>query len=440
MSHHRFEHSSPSVQKNLALFHLPSTDLGVERVQWVDHRPVSQSDDGPIEFTVSGAGHQYVDLQNTRLCIKAKIVKSDGSSIPLILKDPDGPVAASNVNPAAFVSPVNLWLHSLFNQVDLLMQQRVVNSSNVYPYRSYMETLIYPYDPHLGESELFYKDSADAMDSTKVLVAGGNYGLGQRNFRGVSSHDIDMEGPLHLDLCRQSRYVMNGVDFGLRLWPSKNSFRLMSEIGECKVKITEAVLKVCKVDVSQSVLATHNSIMKNTMTAKYPYERTEMKTFTVMSGLYSFNVEDVFQGEVPNKIVFGLVTSSTFNGDFQKNPFNFKHCNISEVGIKVDDVPVPAKPLETKFVNEHFNCANAFRALFEDHPDLNISRDEYEHGYTLFSFTTRRGSHEVMNTLQKGNCSIQMKFAQVIEDTMTLVIMAKFPHVMEIDVNRQIVV
>jgi hypothetical protein len=76
--------------------------------------------------------------------------------------------------------------------------------------------------------------------------------------------------------------------------------------------------------------------------------------------------------------------------------------------------------------------------LFEDHPDLNISRDEYEHGFTLFSFTTRRGTDESLNTVQKGNCGLQLKFAQVVAETMTLVIMAKFPHVMEIDADRQV--
>lgn len=437
MSHHRFEHSAPSVQKNLALFHLPTTDLGVEKVQWIEYRPSSQSDDGPLEFTISGAGHQYIDLQNTRLCIKAKIFKADGSDVPKSLLDPDGDVTPSNMNPEAFVSPVNLWLHSLFNQVDLKMQQKVVSSSRLYSYRSYMETLTYPYDKWMGESELFYKDSV--MDMESVTVMGGNEGLTRRNFRGAQSQDIDMEGVLHHDLFRQERFIMNGIDLGLRLWPSKNAFRLMSGIGDCMVKITDAVLKVCKVDVSPSVLATHNSVMKHAMSAKYPYERTEMKTFTVAKGLLAFKEQDVFQGEVPNKVVFGLVSSSAFYGNYRENPYNFKHAFISEVGVKVDDTPVPAKAMETKF-GDFNNCANAFRALFEDHPDLDISRDEYEHGYTLFSFTTRKGSHETLNTLQKGNVSIEMKFDKATEEHYTLVIMAKFPHVMEIDVDRQITV
>ena len=431
MSHHRFEHSSPAVKKNLALFHLPSTELGVERVQWVNYRPVSQSDEGPIEFVVSGAGRHYVDLQNTKLFIKAKIVKPDGSSLPSILKDSSAPPTAENMNSEAFASPANLWLHTLFSQIDLLMQQELVQTSTLYPYRSYIETLIYPYEPCLGESEMYYKDSFMAMDATKVLVE-NNEGLDRRNFRGIKSNEIDMEGTLHMDLCQQSRYILNGVDIGLRLWHARDSFRLMSEIGECEVKITDAVLKVCKVEISPALLNTHNNVMKHTMTAKYPYERTEMKSFSIMPGLLSFDSEDLFQGEVPNKIICGIVTSSAFNGHYQKNAFNFQHAYISEIGITVDDVPVPQKSLHTKFGN-HNMAAEAFRTLFEDNPDLNITRDEYEHGYTLFSFTLRKGSHEYMNTLQKGNCSIHMKFDKVTKENMTLIIMARFPHVLEID-------
>ena len=436
MSHHRFEHSAPSVEKNLSLFHLPSTDLGVERVQWVDYKATSQSDDG-MEFTVSGAGHQYVDLQNTKLFVKAKIFKEDGTDLPSLLKDENGALTEANINDGTSVGPVNLWLHSLFGQVDLLMQQKVVDCSHLYPYRSYFETLIYPYDASLGESELYFKDSPMDMDGMNIL--GTNDGFTRRSIRTAESSEVDMEGHLHLDLCQQNRYIMNGIDFGLRLWHAKDSFRLMSNIGACQVKITEATLRVCKVDISPSVMSTHNQVMRHAMHAKYPYERTEMKTFSITPGLLSFNTEDVFQGEVPNKVIMALVLSSSFFGDYKQNPFNLKHAYITEIGVKVDDTPVPAKPLNTKF-GKFFNCASAFRALFEDHPDLNLSRDEFEHGFTLFSFTTRKGSHETLNTLQKGNFSIEMKFGQVTEKTHTLVIMGKFPNVMEITADRQITI
>ena len=425
------------MDKNLALFKLPTTDLGVEHVHWIDYRPVSQSDDGPLEFAVSGAGHQYVDLKNTKLFIKAKVLKSDGSPIPNIKKDPSGDLNADNINPEAFVGPVNLWLHSMFSQVQLLMQQKVISTSNLYPYRSYFESLIYPYERKLGQSELFYTDNPLNMDDTKPII-GKNEGFERRATKTARSREIDMEGPLHVDLCQQERYILNGVDFGLRFFQSQNAFRLMSDIGECKVKITDAVLKVCKVDVAASVLKTHQSIMTRQLTAKYPFERTEMRPFTVMNGVYSFKKSDMFQGEVPQKVVFGFVSAEAFNGHYQKNPFFLKHCNITQVGLEVDDVPVPQKPLDLSFSDEYCNSAAAFRALFEDHPDLSITRDMFDYGYTLFSITTRQGTPESLNTVQKGNCTLEIKFGQPLAENMILIVMAKFPDIMEIDEERQI--
>ena len=54
---------------------------------------------GPIEFVVPGAGEAYIDLANTYLLVRDKVVRGAGTHIA-----DDAPVA-----------PVNNWLHSLFS-------------------------------------------------------------------------------------------------------------------------------------------------------------------------------------------------------------------------------------------------------------------------------------------------------------------------------------
>ncbi|GFW59970.1 uncharacterized protein TNCV_4864251 [Trichonephila clavipes] len=110
------------------LFHLPATQTAIERGQWVEFHPLSNVfDGGPVEFHISGSGEEYLDLSQTQLFLKAKIVKLDGSPI----------------EKGAEIGPVNLFLHSLFSQVDITLNERLVpNSSNTYPYRSYIETLL----------------------------------------------------------------------------------------------------------------------------------------------------------------------------------------------------------------------------------------------------------------------------------------------------------
>ena len=55
-----------------------------------------------IEFTVKGANDLYLDLNNSRLHVLAKITKADGTNI--------------DANRAA---PINLTLHSIFREIGL---------------------------------------------------------------------------------------------------------------------------------------------------------------------------------------------------------------------------------------------------------------------------------------------------------------------------------
>ena len=80
---------------------------------------------GPIEFLIPGSGDDYLDLANTMLHVQAKVTRANGDDLDLA--DP--------------VGPVNIWLHSLFSQVDVYLNGTLVTpSTNTYAYRAYIET------------------------------------------------------------------------------------------------------------------------------------------------------------------------------------------------------------------------------------------------------------------------------------------------------------
>ena len=68
-----------------------------------------------------------MDLVRTQLFVKAKIAKANGTAI----------------DAGTQVGPVNLFLHSLFSQVDVSLNERLISpSTNTYPYRAMIETLL----------------------------------------------------------------------------------------------------------------------------------------------------------------------------------------------------------------------------------------------------------------------------------------------------------
>lgn len=114
--------SCECVKSELDIFSVPPTQTSIEHGQWVEHHPLATiTDNGPIEFSISGSGEDYLDLGNTLLYVRAQIVKADGTNLP---ED-------------AEVGPTNLWLHSLFSQVDVSLNEKLISpSTNTYPYRA----------------------------------------------------------------------------------------------------------------------------------------------------------------------------------------------------------------------------------------------------------------------------------------------------------------
>ena len=432
----RFQQSDFTSQDGLSIFKNPIVPLGCEKRQWVEYRPSNPlTGDSPIQFTISGSGNQYIDLKHSILAVKAKILNSEGEDFEgdVWLKTTEGGVTTTTFNDNHNAGPVNLWLHSLFNQVDLSFQQQSTDVATMYAYRSYLETLCYPYDKHLGETELFYKDVANHMNSTTIVPA-NNIALADRATRTMGNTECDMEGTLRLDLFQQERYLLNKIDISLKFWHSKDSFRIMSNVGDCTVKITDAVLKMCKIDLNDRVFEHHENIIAH-HNALYPYLKTEMKAVDVQKGRYALKLDDIFQNRVPAHLMFGFVETKSYNGDVTKNPYDFQHCNLSEIGVYVNNNPVPHRPFTTNFSSPVVNSSGPFRAMFEGNPELDLSHVEYDHGYTLFKYFLTD-----VNTSHEGNCSIQLKFAETLQKDMTMIIMAKFPAMMTISKDRQITI
>ncbi len=199
----------------VALFQRRATEMDVEGVEWVEYRPVSQMGVGSaLEFHVPATSMQYLKLDQIRLQVKAKITKADGTTI----------VAANKVG------LVNLSLQSLFSQVDVSLQQQPLYSVGInYAYKAIFDTLLnYGGESKRSQfsSQLYYHDTSGNMDDA-TIKEGTNAGFTKRCTFTEGGKTVDLEGPLYLDICQQDRMLLNGVSVNFKLWPTKDTFRLM---------------------------------------------------------------------------------------------------------------------------------------------------------------------------------------------------------------------
>lgn len=160
-------HRSLTTKTELDIFATPPTQNSVESGTTLCVRPISSlTDASPIEFLIPGSGDEYIDLAHTTLHLIAKIILDE----PKVEKD------------VMNIAPVNNWMHSIFSQVDIYLNQKCITPpSNNYNYRAYIENLLnYGSDAkssHLS-SIVWEKDTAGKMDAVAISGDSANTGKG----------------------------------------------------------------------------------------------------------------------------------------------------------------------------------------------------------------------------------------------------------------------
>ena len=198
-----------------------------------------------------------------------------------------------------------------------------------------------------------------------------------------------------------------------------------------------------KVKLSPSIFVAHAKALEHG-NAKYAVRRVVVKTFTIPRGSLSNSAENLFSGQLPTRIVFGCVDNDSFNGNYLKNPFNFKHYNQSQIKLYLDGQNRQITPIETNFASHHY--ISAYMSLFSGVGSINddignyIDREDFAGGYALYAFdlTPDLAESGHFNLVREGNLRVDLKFTLPLVNTINVIAYAEFQNIIEIDRNKNI--
>ena len=188
-------------KSELDLFTERSVQTDIESSSYVKVYPLNnvKGNTAPIEFNVQGSAEDYIDLDETKLCLKVRVKKTDGTSL----------AATDNV------FPTNNLLHSLFSDVSLHLNETQIEGGNhMYPYKAYMSTLLL-YGNEAKSQQLEscgqYKDQAGKMnDKTNTGFIMWTGWIKELRL-------LDLEGYFYLDICQQGKLLLNQVNTHFKL-------------------------------------------------------------------------------------------------------------------------------------------------------------------------------------------------------------------------------
>ncbi|VDI63315.1 Hypothetical predicted protein [Mytilus galloprovincialis] len=391
----------------------PPYQVGVESITYEECRPVSQiTAYNPIEFDLcANNGMDYIDLKRSKLYVKLKVKKANGED----LQDGDT------------VGPVNLFLQSLWSQLDVYIQGQMVTSSNTYyPYKCMMKTLLqYGQDAKSTQlsSSLYLKDRYGHMDEIST-----NTGLYERRKFISNSKTLEMEGPIFSDIFEMDRYLLNMLSLKLKLY--RNDPSLMS--GEIDtnyhISLEDVVIKLCKIRPNPAIIVAHSEALKTT-NAKYPFTKNYDEKFYNHARKHLVNRRKCFPRCETEKYCARI---------------GFFNCYVT---LFCDGIPVDGIPLKLDF-NENSGATNVspYVKMFETRGKWmldtgnEITRAEFNNGYTLLCFNLEPffSDTKYLSLLKQGKIRLECQFGTPLPETAALLILAENYGYFEITENRQI--
>ena len=308
------ENVSEFQPKELMIFEKAPLQTSVENVFYEKIQPISQiSTSSVIEFVVSPQNSlTYIDLRNSYMSVKTRLRHRDGRM----------------VSSGEYCGPVNLLIHSLFEQVDVTLQGRhIIPPSTHYPYKAMFEVMT-KYGNDSKSSQLstqgWVRDTPFHVDDDDIKT-GSNEGLKERSKQYEDSKLVHLISDIHHDLFKLDKYLLNQIAITMKFYGSKPEFYLVTDAiqPDFVADIEDMTIYVRKEQVNPAIVYAHSMALQKS-SAKYLFNKREVRMTAISQGHVSFSYDNICVDRLANKVVIGFVNSSSVVGSYNSSPLIFK--------------------------------------------------------------------------------------------------------------------
>ncbi len=382
------------------------------------------------------------------------------------------------------VGPSNLVLHTLFSECRLYLEDYVLNEANEnYGYKCFLSSLL-TLDSNAKYSWLqaagFFHDTAKSIDDLN-----SNNGFDSRRDLFMDGDDyspapVTFVGKLLHELVSSQAGIIPGISIRVELTLQNQDFIIMTNSDDkYKLTIVNAVLFCPVAQLKPDVFRTIQRHLKEKPVKIY-YQKIQVTQKVIPANSQTFISESLFSSsQLPSRILFAFVPTTTFLGNQKTSPYNFKRKWTWVLETKAGKsfyIPLPAAwrappnpaPTTTKtcFIEKisltlNGKSVDGFDGRATKNDDTlmfirlqnvlgftktrtgnNLTRVDFHNGYFFAAFDLTTSANSAMNFLvpsvRLGNLRLRVEFSTTIEEEMTVLIYSEFPSLLTIDQYRRI--
>ena len=433
MAFHKIDQDSPNtITSALVFFNIPTTNTSVQSSSWREVLPLNPITDIPYHFKIH-TSNNYMDLSKCYFLSEMRIKKRNPAGDAWINLEVNDVVGSINFIGSTFIKNLKIFIN----------QKEIYDSNSLYSYRTWLDTELSL--PQLAKNTYlnaagYYEDSADPNN---VLGAGF---LSRRALFNLSATG-QFIARIDADFFNQQNYLLSGTELDVEITPQDSDFMVLepgNTANVYKLEITNLKLYVKMIELMDG-LALDVTRKLDTTPARYAIRRTSIKSFQINEGVREFSA-NLWNDQVPRRIVCGLVANQAYRGAKNLSPFKFEPFNVRELTIFANARTYPSSLYNLDYAGNKF-----IRSFHDFHDALGTSNgidsngiylDKYKTGTTLYAFmlTNSMEDSTTYDLIRSGSTSINIKFtADVPANGIVLIVFAEFDSLIFIDKNRNIV-
>ena len=393
--------------------------------------PISAIHPGsPIEFQISGTNIFYISLRDSYFDLQFNVTLGDGNNLPA----------------DAAVGPANLLAHSLFSNIELSLNGKQVTEPTIhYQYRAYLETLA-NYSSYVQEkrlvSEGWLLDTASHFDAPNGHD-GANAGLVARKaWIHQSRHHRLILRP-RLDLFHQDCDLPPNTDVRLRLIPNRDEFYLITSVNvHYHLTIQSVRFWIRTREVSAQCLLSHQQMLHSGVNYRIHMPSIRIKTLSIPAGTIRQEFDNLYMGQLPHKIIMGMVLGTHMDGTYGSNPYWFQHFGLTYLVLRVNGELVPRNGFQPNFENndyirDYVQILNALDLDSSTNNALCLSPTQWANGFSFFAFKLFPNQSQYRPS---GSVRLEVRFAAQTAGVINIILLSESTGSIEIDKYKNVLI
>ena len=444
------ERSEGTVNPALRIFKVPPTDISINAYRMVTIQPTTTGIN-PMEFIIPGLD-DFVDLGRSYFTMELRLKKSN-----------NGNLVANET-----LWPVNNLAHSIIKQIDLQLNGTLISpQSDTYHYKAYLESLL-NFDREDGKTVLGPQGWFNQVDFPPQWTA-ANVDFGTPNaawtnlsanhkgalaamvaetakYAGGVTHSLVFTP--HLEVFHTGKLLVPGIEIKMKFHFNSpalffNGVALAGRLMEGDVKLR---FHLCQLRLNDAIYQSLSAKRHNEgQVASYPTVRSEIRTFTMQDNLVRFDIPNLFQNRIPDRLIVGLLDSRAFNGDVTRDPFCFQKFGLTSIKQIVKGEEYPYETLQLVHNNGSRDNLGYFRFLQASGAWCKKKGNMVELGdwgqaknCTLYMFDNVANGcadSQNLNPKQSGDLQLVLEFGAAPATNITVLVYGEFENLLEIDQN-----